>query len=133
MNHDRQDYDYRKLQWQLHSRLDKNAQRVNETINTQLWKMMSRCAAIKISISEILVTAPSVNKTISRHFKHFLKKCEHMKTEFHNLINLKVALTNKKSYSLNYGVMVNVYELIRSVLSDQQETIVVGVSESNLA
>lgn len=24
MNHDRQDYDYRKLQWQLHSRLDKN-------------------------------------------------------------------------------------------------------------
>lgn len=23
MNHDRQDYDYRKLQWQLHSRLNK--------------------------------------------------------------------------------------------------------------
>lgn len=95
--------------------------------------MMSRCAAIKISISEILVTAPSVNETISRHFKHFLRKCEHMKTEFHNLINLKVALTNKKSYSLNYGTMVNVYEMIRSVLSDQQETMVVGVRESNLA
>lgn len=56
-----------------------------------------------------------------------------MKTEFHNLVSLKVALTNKKSYSLNYVIMVNVSETIRSVLSDQQETMVVGVSESNLA
>lgn len=56
-----------------------------------------------------------------------------MKTEFHNLVSLKVALTNKKSYSLNYVIMINVSETIRSVLSDQQETMVVGVSESNLA
>lgn len=56
-----------------------------------------------------------------------------MKTEFHNLVSLKVAFTNKKSYSLNYVIMVNVSETIRSVLSDQQETMVVGVSESNLA
>lgn len=46
--------------------------------------------------------------TISRH-SNTLMNCECMKTEFHNLINLKVALANIKSYSLNYGIMVNVF------------------------
>ncbi len=73
-----------------------------------------------------MVIAHSVSKTISRHFKHFIK-WEHMKTDFHNLMNLKAALANIQYNLLNYVIMVHVDSMIiRSVLSDQQKPMVVG-------
>ncbi len=73
-----------------------------------------------------MVIAHSVSKIISRHFKHFIK-WEHMKTDFHNLMNLKAALANIQYHLLNYVIMVHVDSMIiRSVLSDQQKPMVVG-------